>query len=113
MEKEEQKKRILAIREKNLTICMDCNRPDPTEERLLELEAIPEGGTCKHFDPKFWEEKGYKQNWGDAAVGNTPHLNILRRETENDVEYLILSCHTRRPVEIYMNKKSGYSWGSY
>jgi len=108
------KNRWEELKSKNLIVCMDCSfHGHDNEEVLTYLELQPDGGTCKHYDPKYWEEKGYKQHWGDAAVGNNPHLNILRRETENDVEYLILSCHTRRPVEIYFNKASGYSWGSY
>lgn len=47
------------------------------KEYLLPSE-IPEDFICKHFQPSYWEGRGYKRNWGDAAVMMWPRMEILR-----------------------------------
>jgi hypothetical protein len=89
--------------------CMDCDpRPHPTWK-------WPEDAPyCPHFTPEWWEKKhGYKRRWGDASVMRFPVLEILRKETDREIRYLILNAELRRPVELYFSKGTDHSWGSY
>jgi hypothetical protein len=81
------------------SVCNDClwHGSRTTEE----LEAIPPGGACKHYDPEFSQAKGWKRRWGDDAVMGLPEsIEILRREDAGRVEYLILGRKLRRPVKL-------------
>jgi hypothetical protein len=95
-----------------VAVCLDCNiervsREGPPVE-------LPEGFICEHFQPEYWESKGFKRNWGDAAVMNWPSLEILRKETATEWIYIILSpFSSRRPVMIYSSKDGKSSWGGY
>lgn len=102
-------------------VCLDCDMRG-VQNRLAGLrtgtpvDPAQEDQTCRHFRPEYWEEKGFKRGWGDAAVMNWPYLEILRREGEGSVEYVVLSpLFTRRPVTIYAHaaKEGIDSWGSY
>lgn len=96
-------------------LCLDCAwhkaAPLPT--------PIPDDFVCIHFRPDYWVEQGFKRNWGDAAVGSWPKLEILRKEEGGRVEYVILApLVTRRPVRIYADRNEAnegrqWSWGSY
>ena len=94
------------------SVCIDClwHGSSTTEE----LEAIPPGGACKHYDPEYWETSGWQRGWGDAAVMGLPDaIEILRREEAGRVEYLILGRKLRRPVVLGFDKTTGESWGEY
>ena len=94
------------------TVCIDCLWQGSSS--AAELEAIPPGGTCKHYDPGFWEAEGWQRRWGDAAVMGLPEgIEILRREDGGRVEYLVLGRKLRRPVTLWFDKGNGESWGSY
>jgi hypothetical protein len=101
--------RYVAAHGKN--VCIDCLWHNGST--LEELQAIKDGSTCKHFDPLYWEAQGYQRNWGDAAIMALPTLEILRKEDELSTKYLIIQPQLRRTVEIYIDKKTGYSWGSF
>lgn len=87
-------------------ICIDCawhstNGP----------EMAPDGRYCIHFTPEYWEADGFERNWGDAAVKNWPHLEILRYRDGETTMFVILAPHvTRRPVLI---ECLGYASGTY
>jgi hypothetical protein len=95
----------------NKFVCMDCTFHHCST--VEELQTIPVGGYCKHFTPEWWVEQGYVRYWGDAAVNAFPILEILRKETETNTKYLIIQPQLRRTVEIFVDKKTGYSWGSF
>jgi hypothetical protein len=88
-------------------VCLDCWLHSQTGP-----EMAPDGTYCVHFTPEYWAERGYKRHWGDAAVMNWPHLEILRRETDDGgTEFVILAPHaSRRPVILY---GFGHAWGAY
>lgn len=98
--------------------CMDCrfhdNLHDEDKCGFAEMcnWRFPEAHTwrnkpyCPHFTPEWWEEQGYSRRWGDAAVNNFPHLEILRRETDEGCEFVVLAPDvTRRPVRIMTTDK--------
>lgn len=68
---------------------------------------------CPHFTPEWWTEQGYVRDWGDASVGAPPWMEILRKDTEERTEYLILNIYLRRPVTITVDKQTGGSGGGY
>ena len=76
-----------------------------------------EGFICRHWRPSYWESKGFERNWGDAAVGNWPILEILRRagagrREGQRTEFVILApMFLRRPLIMYSSDPS--AWGSY
>jgi hypothetical protein len=80
-----------------------------------------EGYMCEHWMPEYWESKGYVRNWGDAAVMNWPHLEVLRRETRSaemaEVEFLVLAPFAlRRPLKLFANAEPNQrftAWGAY
>lgn len=80
---------------------------------LEELRAIPKKGYCKHLTPEYWETKGYRRGWGDAAVCAFPDLEILRKIGNDQVSFLILNGKLRRPVIISFDKETGYADASY
>jgi len=84
--------------------CLDCwsKSKDPNA-------TLPDDFICKHFQPEYWVNQGFVRNWGDAAVNNFPHLEILRREIRRgEVEFVILAPYaTRRPVIL------SHGWGIY
>lgn len=84
-----------------IAICMDCN---------VRSDQVPEDWICPHLRPEHWVEKGFVRNWGDAAVMRWPIMEILRREKDGDVDYVILSMFLRRPVTI---SGKAPSWGGY
>lgn len=91
-------------------ICLDCRWHSQTGPELA-----PGGKYCVHFTPEFWVACGYERGWGDAAVRNWPHLEILRRYHKEggkgETEFVILAPHaTRRPVIL---DGFGRAWGSY
>lgn len=87
-------------------ICMDC-----AGDRTNGPEMAPDGRYCVHFTPEHWEDQGFRRNWGDAAVKNWPHLEILRYRDGETTIFVILAPHvTRRPVLI---ECLGYAWGAY
>ena len=93
-------------------VCMDCLWHGSSSAE--ELDAIPTGGACKHYDPEYWEARGWQRGWGDAAVMGLPEsIEILRREESGRVEYLILGRKLRRPVKLWFDKVTGESWGSF
>lgn len=101
-----------AITNDNRRLCLDCAwSKDPQVEQ--ELDQLQPGRHCKHYDPNYWVSQGFARNWGAAAVNCYPDLEILRKETEDQTEYIILSLVARRPVRLYVNKKTGDSWNSY
>ena len=92
-------------------VCIDCSLHGTST--LEELEAILEGGYCKHFTPEWWKAQGWKRNWGDAAVMGWPLLEILRKADmeKGYCEFLILCPQLRRPITIRC--KDPYAWGGY
>jgi hypothetical protein len=101
-----------AVASHGKSVCIDCRWHGSSS--AAELEAIPPGGACKHYDPEYWEAKGWKRGWGDAAVMGLPDaIEILRREDDGRVEYLILGRKLSRPVKLWFDKESGESWGSF
>ncbi len=61
----------------------------------------PDGRYCVHFTPEYWEDQGFERDWGDAAVNNWPHLEILRHWDGGITMFVILAPHvTRGPVLI-------------
>ena len=100
-------------------VCMDCLLASSDIESLNEKAR--QGYICEHWKPKYWEKKGFVRNWGDAAVMNWPHLEVLRRENRSseldEVEFVVLAPFSlRRPLELYA--KAGPSqrlmaWGAY
>ncbi len=79
--------------------CMDC-----TWHKAIESDWPEDAPHCAHLTPEWWEKHGYERGWGDAAVERFPVLEILRRETDHEIEYLILNAELRRPVRIYFTK---------
>lgn len=109
-----------------IAICIDCNWHHQHSKPIPGLTCRADAGhdgtppadfICEHFCPEFWMERGFFRNWGDAAVMNWPHLEILRKDDEKEVVYVILAPFiTRRPVTIYAKKgetPGQFSWGSY
>lgn len=110
-----------------IAICIDCNWHHQHSQPIPGLECRPDSAghvgeppidfICEHFRPDHWVAKGFVRNWGDAAVMNWPHLEILRKEDGEEVQYVILCpLTTRRPVIIFAKKgdhQGGFSWGSY
>lgn len=98
-------------REPKKYICLDCQFHDEDQEG-----DFPGGDYCQHFKPEYWEAQGYERRWGDAAVMNWPHLEILKRvqfeETDHPkTEFVVLAPHAaRRPVVIYCY---GLAHGAY
>jgi len=90
-----------------LEICLDC--------KLHSIGAALSSmhpDYCIHFTPEYWVEQGYERDWGDAAVMNWPHLEILRQQTGQDCRFVILAPHAqRRPVELYASDP--HAWGAY
>ena len=100
----------------------DCPHPEICEEVNPEFHDWPDDSkACPHFTPEWWEKRGFKRNWGDAAVMTLDEggIEILRREGPSsqegvtEVAYIILNLKLRRPVEIYAHYQSGSSWGGY
>ena len=111
-----------------IAICMDCNFAKSPPDGPLAMEfglpnPVPENFICKHFQPSYWEGRGYKRNWGDAAVMMWPRLEILRGTFEEPwgrggtlekiTRFVILAPLTgmRRPVVI--ETKDERAWGSF
>jgi hypothetical protein len=87
-------------------ICMDC-----AGDRTNGPEMAQDGRYCVHFTPEYWEDQGFERNWGDAAVKNWPHLEILRHWDGGMTMFVILAPHvTRGPVLIDC---VGRAWGAY
>ena len=88
-------------------ICLDCgwHRKEP------EM-STQHPGYCVHFTPEYWQAQGWERNWGDAAVGMWPVLEILRKATGTRVEFLVLCPAVRRPVNLYF-QASLSGWGSF
>ena len=57
--------------------CLSCilGQDAPDEDYQLPEDAK----FCRHFLPEYWQTKGFDRGWGDAAVMNWPHLEILVR----------------------------------
>lgn len=98
-------------------VCIDCLLSDDSSG---SDPKIPLGHFCKHWRPEFWESRGYLRNWGDAAVMNWPHMEILRSEERSDdgtqVSFVILAPYAmRRPVVIRASTPGSnlHAWGSY
>lgn len=64
-------------------ICVDCAVRDSESLRRVN-EGIPPGHFCEHWRPEHWENRGYVRDWGDAAVMNWPHMEILRKVERTD-----------------------------
>lgn len=84
--------------------------PDAPLNWISEQDSRALGFNC--WDPIEYEKRGWKRNWGDAAVME-PWFEVLRREVPNTsqtVEFMVL-CPTflRRPLKFMF---SG-AWGSY
>ena len=118
-------------------ICMDCwsingqidHNPEAfanlPEDSVFKLtgnlyrfpDPLPEDYVCPCLDPEAYVKRGYERNWGDAAVMNWPHLEILKKETTEGYEFVVLSpAHTRRPVILHVIKGKGgklFGHGSY
>jgi len=92
-------------------ICIDCILHPASS--LKEVQAIPEGGYCKHLTPEYWEREGYERGWGDAAVCNWPQLEILLKQNDEESSFLILNGTLRRPVTITFNRRTGGVEPSY
>lgn len=122
---------VMTIR-KGPFICFDCHfryiqhdagvddlQPRKLLEVQFEEEALPEHPgpdfICEHWRPEFWEKKGFKRNWGDAAINNYPFMEVLRLENNETVSYVVLAPYfMRRPATYYVNKVVNVtSWGSY
>jgi len=85
-----------------LPLCMDCGLEEPAT------------GPCPHWLPSYWKAQGYVRNWGDAAVMAWPRMEILRRETPDEIDYVILAPGVLRiPLHIYVRWRTGTSWGMY
>lgn len=100
-------------------ICFDCQMRD-SGQAVADDEMVRPGEFCKHWQPEYWETLGYQRSWGDAAVMNWPHMEILRREKATDegveVSFVILAPYAmRRPVVIKSLAPRDWSraWGSY
>jgi hypothetical protein len=88
-------------------ICLNCNLHS---SRVVLSSIHP--SYCVHFTPEYWVDQGYERDWGDAAVMNWPHLEILRQQTGQDCRFVILAPHAqRRPVELYASDP--HAWGAY
>lgn len=117
-------------------VCMDCaihqNNPKPADDASAFEKTfweehhlpspLPSDFICAHFQPDYWEKKGYRRHWGDAAIGNWPYIEILRGEFDEQrrkvVKFVILMpFFTRRPIEIDAPVGTGVIpneiWGSY
>jgi hypothetical protein len=89
--------------------CWDCGMNDRRNSEIYEAMGKY---YCRHFSPVYWVRRGYERGGGDAAVMNWPHLEILRGETPDGIEFLILAPHaTRRPVVI--ETSDPYAGGRY
>lgn len=84
--------------------------------RVLDEEPIPlephKKYVCEHWRPEYWEARGYKRDWGDAAVMNWPFFEVLRKgpcekDKGESAKYVILSVNLRRPLRL------DGDWGSY
>lgn len=101
-------------------ICIDCVVRDPELLRQAN-EGVPSGHFCEHWRPEYWEARGYVRNWGDAAVMNWPHMEILRREHRTDqmdeISFIILAPNLlRRPLLIDAHAGPDTrlrAWGAY
>ena len=92
----------------------DCPWPKMCDEITPFAHTWPQDAKyCPHFTPEWWVAQGYERYWGDAAVNDFPNLEILRKESDTRVDYIILNERTRRPITIWMNKETGDSWGGY
>ena len=94
--------------------CLSCilGQDAPDEDYQLPEDAK----FCRHFLPEYWQTKGFDRGWGDAAVMNWPHLEILVRrdlgDSDEGARFIILAPYSaRRPVEIYTSDP--YAHGSY
>lgn len=86
------------------SICLDCQMHHPE----LIPDPIPDGYICEHFTPEYWVGRGFERSWGDASVMNWPHLEILRKEVNDEVSFVILApFSSRRPVVL------SHGWGMY
>ena len=85
--------------------CFDCWAQSKDHSATLPNDYI-----CEHFRPEYWEERGFERNWGDAAVNNFPHLEILRREDKKrgEIEFVILAPYSARRPVLLMG-----GWGVY
>lgn len=88
-----------AIDPEEVVECFDCGLNDRRDSEIY-------GGNgkyyCRHFSPDYWVRHGYERNWGDAAVMNWPLMEILRRETTDRCEFVILAPQsTRGPVILH------------
>lgn len=116
---------------KPAAVCIDCDWHHQHPEPLPGVTCRPNGSPghegeiemgffCVHWRPEHWEAQGFKRHWGDAAVSMWPKMEILRREKDGLVEYVILAPFTlRRPLVIHasrVDEQIGFlpwSWGSY
>ena len=116
-----------------VSICIDCDMHHQHTGPLPGLTCNksgsgachegtpPKGFICEHFDLTYWVDQGFVRNWGDAAVSNWPYMEILRRDKDGRVEYVILAPYMlRRPVTIWADRKEAadkegeaFSWGGY
>jgi hypothetical protein len=88
-------------------MCLDCAKLEPPGDLWPDDTYY-----CQHWRPEFWEAKGYKRDWGEGAVMNWPKFEMLRRESEGKITYVILAPTTlSQPLLIKTNDPQ--SWASY
>jgi hypothetical protein len=90
----------------------------PNGKALFDDEPLPEtldaDFVCPHWKPEYWEKRGYQRNWGDACINDWPKMEVLRKETDDKVEYLVLAPTVlKHPAIYFFDKRSAVSWGSY
>ena len=96
-------------------ICFDCRF-----HNNLKIEDLGESDRCEHWRPEYWEAKGFRRNWGDAAI-EQKEFEVLRKEEDlgggkKKVIYVVLCpMFLRRPAQYYADSSiyPMYSWGSY
>lgn len=80
-----------------------------TEMGAIALQDVSRtGGNV--WDPVYWESRGFKRNFGDAAV-MSPYFEVLKRpETPHQDGQFVILCPTflRRPVTISTEGWAGY-----
>ena len=101
-------------------VCMDCIVANASHEQDESGNPAP-GYFCTHWRPETWVARGYERGWGDAAVMNWPHMEVLRREEVTDtgttVIFVVLAPYAlRRPLQIGAAvgpKEQLKAWGTY